>query len=193
MPARETVWTSIERHREGVRGTAAWTVLGINSNRQDSITELASYVRRHGIEYPMLKDVGNRVGRPVLTRSALPEVFVLDSDRVVPFIAAASMTSTAWDTCETNRKRMNSDRPWMSLLAGRKVSVSVTAARGMHNRPVFRESRANSAVTYSNQIFAVAAETLRRLPPRERDRAVSRSRGMTRSPAWAEMIREVVS
>ena len=35
--------------------------LAIDANVQDSITEIAAYASRHGIEFPILKDTGNKV------------------------------------------------------------------------------------------------------------------------------------
>src|SRR5262245_46822470 len=35
--------------------------LGIDPNSQDSLTQLAAFVRQHEIEFPVLKDVGNQV------------------------------------------------------------------------------------------------------------------------------------
>lgn len=55
-------------------------VLGINSNKQDALTELTGYVHRHHIAYPMLKDVGNRLADAV-GAARTPEVFVLDQQR----------------------------------------------------------------------------------------------------------------
>ena len=42
----------------GPRGVA---FVGIDSNQQDSLAEIGQYVRRHQIEFPMLKDPGNKV------------------------------------------------------------------------------------------------------------------------------------
>ena len=58
--------------------------LGINSNSQDSITELAAYARRQAIEFPLLKDLGNHVADQ-MGASRTPEVFVLDSQRVIRY------------------------------------------------------------------------------------------------------------
>ena len=55
-------------------------VLGISSNKQDSLTDLTNYVHRQHIAYPMLKDVGNRLADAV-GASRTPEVFVLDDQR----------------------------------------------------------------------------------------------------------------
>jgi peroxiredoxin len=35
--------------------------VGINANSQDSITEIAAYARVHEVDFPILKDVGNKV------------------------------------------------------------------------------------------------------------------------------------
>src|SRR5262249_33270883 len=35
--------------------------IAINSNSQDSITELANFVRQHAIDFPVLKDPGNAI------------------------------------------------------------------------------------------------------------------------------------
>jgi peroxiredoxin len=60
------------------------SVLAINPNRQDSVTEMASFARRHGMEFPMLKDVGNKVADQFHVERT-PEFFVLDQDRVVRY------------------------------------------------------------------------------------------------------------
>src|SRR5689334_14234739 len=43
--------------RFGPQGVA---FLGIDSNVQDSLNELAAYARVHGITFPLLKDMGNK-------------------------------------------------------------------------------------------------------------------------------------
>ena len=58
--------------------------VGVNSNTQDSMTELAAYAQRYNINFPMLKDVGNRVA-DAMNAERTPEVFVLDADRVVRY------------------------------------------------------------------------------------------------------------
>ncbi|MEM9657419.1 MAG: redoxin domain-containing protein, partial [Planctomycetota bacterium] len=58
--------------------------LAVASNVQDSLTEIAAYARRHGIEFPVLKDRGNRVA-DLLGAERTPEVFLLDRDRTVRY------------------------------------------------------------------------------------------------------------
>mgnify|MGYP002622720419 CR=1 FL=1 len=58
--------------------------LGINSNRQDSNTEILSYARRHGVEFPMLKDVGNVVA-DAFAAERTPEVYLIDGQNVIRY------------------------------------------------------------------------------------------------------------
>ena len=37
------------------------TLIGINSNQQDSLTEVASHAQRYKIPFPILKDPGNKI------------------------------------------------------------------------------------------------------------------------------------
>ncbi|MEQ9408174.1 MAG: redoxin domain-containing protein [Fuerstiella sp.] len=50
--------------------------LGVNSNRQDSLTDIAAFARRHGVQFPILKDVQNRLADAVGAERT-PEVVVL--------------------------------------------------------------------------------------------------------------------
>ena len=60
------------------------TVLGVNSNRHDSITEISAYARIHEIGFPILKDLDNRIADQVgATRT--PEILILDEKRVVRY------------------------------------------------------------------------------------------------------------
>src|SRR3954463_13371729 len=53
------------------------TFLGISSNSQDSLTELAAYARIHELTFPILKDLGQKLADQCgATRT--PQVFVLD-------------------------------------------------------------------------------------------------------------------
>ncbi len=58
--------------------------LGINANRQDSITEIAAYARVHKIEFPILKDLRNKIADQ-LGALRTPEAFVLDAGRTVRY------------------------------------------------------------------------------------------------------------
>ncbi|MGI9471394.1 MAG: redoxin domain-containing protein [Rubripirellula sp.] len=59
--------------------------IGINSNTQDSMTELKYYLERHDMKnIPFLKDVGNRVA-DTFGAERSPEAFLLDQNRVVRY------------------------------------------------------------------------------------------------------------
>ncbi len=58
--------------------------LGINSNQQDSLAEIAAYVRLHKIKFPVLKDLSNHIADRLQAKRT-PEVFVLDRQRVVRY------------------------------------------------------------------------------------------------------------
>ncbi len=60
------------------------TFIGIDSNSQDSISEIAAYARDSGIQFPLLKDLKGAVAADFgATRT--PEVFVLDRHRLVRY------------------------------------------------------------------------------------------------------------
>jgi len=51
--------------------------VGVNSNRQDSVTDIREYVKTYRVRFPVLRDVGNKVADQYeATRT--PEVFVLN-------------------------------------------------------------------------------------------------------------------
>lgn len=58
--------------------------VGIDSNRQDSLAEIAHYARVHGIEFALLKDPGNAVADQFGAQRT-PEVFLLDGERMVRY------------------------------------------------------------------------------------------------------------
>ncbi|HEX4070813.1 MAG TPA: redoxin domain-containing protein [Planctomycetaceae bacterium] len=58
--------------------------VGIDANQQDSLAQIGHYVRTAKIEFPVLKDLGNKVAdRFGAVRT--PEVFLLDQSRVVRY------------------------------------------------------------------------------------------------------------
>src|SRR5262249_43001327 len=65
----------------GPRGVA---FLGIDSNQKDSLTEIAASARQHSIEFPLLKDLENKVADQFAAQRT-PEVFVLDRDRTIRY------------------------------------------------------------------------------------------------------------
>ena len=60
------------------------SLVAINSNSQDSLTELVAFANRFELNYPILKDKGN-VLADKLHAVRTPEVFLLDRNRVVRY------------------------------------------------------------------------------------------------------------
>lgn len=103
-------------------------VLGINSNKQDSLTELSAYVHRFEIGFPMLKDVGNRLADAVgATRT--PEVYVLDEARAVRY---HGRIDDQYGVGYAREEPSESDlaNAIDALLAGEQVRVAETKALG---------------------------------------------------------------
>ena len=65
-------------------GEQGVTVLAIDSNRQDSMTELSGFAARHQLTIPLLKDPDNRVA-DLFEAKRTPEAYLLDADRVVQY------------------------------------------------------------------------------------------------------------
>lgn len=173
------------------KGVAFW---GISSNSQDSITELASFARVNGIEFPILKDAGNKIA-DALGAQRTPEVFLLDENRTVRYWGRIddqygfTDAGAAYQLSKARRRDLAIAID--ELLAGKAIRKSVTKVNGCWIGRV-RTPKSDSDVTYSNQIARIL-----------NDRCVSCHRPGQIAPfplrtyeetvGWAEMIREVVT
>lgn len=61
--------------------------MGINSNKQETIKEIAEYREKYGFEFPVLKDPENKIADYFGARRT-PEVFLLDAERVLRYAGA---------------------------------------------------------------------------------------------------------
>lgn len=139
-----------ELHEEfGDKGVA---FVAVNSNTQDSITEISAYVAKAGITFTMLKDVGNKVADH-LNAERTPEVIVFDQDRKVQYrgrIDDQYLIGLARDKV----RRRDLAIAIEELLAGKSVSVAATEPLGCHIGRV-KEVQPHGDVTYSNQISRI--------------------------------------
>lgn len=128
------------------------TILGVNSNRHDSITEIAAYARIHEIGFPILKDLDNRIADQVgATRT--PEILILDDHRVVRYHGRID------DQYGVGYIRDEPQRSFVKdaiddLLASHSVRVPATEVVGCFIGRM-REPDPDSAVTFSNQISRI--------------------------------------
>lgn len=61
--------------------------IGINSNKQETVAEILEYNKKHGFEFPVLKDPENKIADYFGARRT-PEVFLLDAERLLRYAGA---------------------------------------------------------------------------------------------------------
>ncbi len=61
--------------------------IGINSNKQETVSEILEYNKKHGFEFPVLKDPENKIADYFGARRT-PEVYLLDAERVLRYAGA---------------------------------------------------------------------------------------------------------
>ena len=130
--------------------------VGLDSNRQDAVTEIASYARQHGIEFPILKDLNQQVAdKAGATRT--PEIVVLDRQRTVRY--RGRIDDQYGLVGNANYRRSAPTRRDLALaldelLAGKPVSQPTTDASGcLIGRD--RQPSATSEVTYTKHIARI--------------------------------------
>ncbi|MGD9647561.1 MAG: redoxin domain-containing protein [Pirellulales bacterium] len=130
--------------------------LGVDSNRQDSVTEIAAYARLHGIEFPLLKDLSNRLADQAGAERT-PEVFLLDENRKVRYHGRID-DQYGFSSGSGYAKPMLARRDLADaiddLLAGHEVRVASTPVAGCLIGRVL-EVQSGATVTYSNQIARI--------------------------------------
>jgi len=163
--------------------------IGINSNQQDTPTELGHYARKHHIQFPLLKDPGNRVADQFRAERT-PEVFVLDRQRTVRYWGRID------DQFGVGYARPAATNNYLAkaleeLLAGKAVTTPRTEPVGCHIGRVTRVAPTGE-INYTRQISRIMQQ-----------RCVECHRADGIAPfalqtyedvaAWAETISEVVS
>jgi len=124
-------------------------IVGINANSHDTLLEIGHYARVHQLNFPMLKDAGNKVAdRFGATRT--PEAFLLDERRVVCYHGRID------DQYGVGYSRPNVARQDLAvaideLLAGKPISQPTVEAVGCQIGRVNRRAPMGD-ITYSNQI-----------------------------------------
>lgn len=167
------------------RGVA---VVGVNSNAQDSVTEIAAYARSRKIEFPLLKDVGNKVA-DAFGAERTPEVLVLDADRIVRYHGRID-DQYGVGSIRNEPKRRDLAAALDELLAGQPVSRPTTEVVGCHIGRA-KSPQPDSTVTYSNQIARLLQKRCVECH-RDGDIAPFALADYDEVAGWAEMIAEVV-
>ena len=126
--------------------------VGINSNLQDSMPELAAYVKKHELVFPMVKDY-DRGAALGFGASRTPEVFVVDAAGVIRYQGRID------DQYRPGLLRPKLERQDLRIaieqvLSGKRVAVPRTTAMGcLISLP--REVDEESEVTFCNQISRI--------------------------------------
>ncbi|HEY4308453.1 MAG TPA: redoxin domain-containing protein [Pirellulales bacterium] len=168
--------------------------LGVDSNRQDSVTEIGHYARTHNIDFPLVRDTGNVIADK-FGAVRTPEVFVLDADRVIRYWGRVDdQFGFQGQGIAYQRNKPQSrdlENALDELLAGKQVSQPVTVAQGCHIGRV-KQPTGDGEITYSKDIATIL-----------NDNCVACHRSGQIGPfpltsydevaGWAEMIHEVVS
>jgi peroxiredoxin len=137
------------------RGVA---VVGVMSNSQDSLAEIAAFVRRHELSYQVLKDRRNGVA-DAFGAERTPQVFVLDRERAVRYAGRVDdqyVIGIVRDKPTSEDLRAALDE----VLAGKVVTTATTPALGciigrVHKGDASQEGAAASAVTYAKDIAPI--------------------------------------
>jgi peroxiredoxin len=127
-------------------------VLAVMPNVQDSLADIATFVRKHNISYLVLKDRRNDIATK-FTATRTPQVFVLDRQRVVRYqgrIDDQYLVGIMRDKPTREDARLAIDE----LLAGTGVSVPVTDSPGCIIGRV-HQPNVDSLVTYSRDIAPI--------------------------------------
>ena len=164
------------------------TFLAIDSNRQDSITELTHYAREHGIEFPILKDVGNVVADK-FGALRTPEIFVLDKERVVRYHGRVDdQYGVGFIRPEATNKDLAIALD--ELLEGKQLTKASTPTPGCLIGRV-RSEQSGSDITYSNQISRIFQKRCVECH-REGEVAPFALKGYEDAAGWADTIAEVI-
>lgn len=165
-------------------------VIAIDSNQQDSLSELAHFVKTMELAYPLLRDGGNKIADQFgATRT--PEVFVLDASRTIRYHGRID------DQMTYGRQRNAPEKKYLvdavnAVLAGKPVGEPHIEAIGCHIGRLLTESKpaGSEPVVYTKHIAKILnARCVECHRPGEIAPFSLTSYG--EAVGWAEMIREV--
>jgi peroxiredoxin len=131
-------------------------VVGVNSNRQDSIADIERYVREHSVTFPIVRDKGNVIAdRYGATRT--PEVFLLDRDLNVRYHGRID-DQYAPGVSRSAPQREDLRVAIEQLLAGNEISVPRTEPLGCFIGKVPRpdgEAVVRNEITFTEHVSRV--------------------------------------
>jgi peroxiredoxin len=166
--------------------------VAIDSNLQDSLTDIATFARAHNLSFPLLKDMNNRVADSFgATRT--PEVFVLDAQDTVRYAGRIDDQygfRTGAGYAKPRLERSDLVAALDELLAGKDVGRPLVKAEGCLIGRVKHQPHGD--VTYSNQIARILQKRCQECH-RAGEVAPFAMDSYDEIVGWAETIREVVN
>lgn len=164
------------------------SLIGINSNAQDNVTEIATFVRKHAIRFTMLKDVGNRIADQ-FGAARTPEVFVLDPQRRIQYRGRIDdQFGIGFQRPAAQVRDLNNAID--ELLAGKDVSQPNTDAVGCQIGRI-KQPKADAEITWCNQIVRILQHRCVACH-REGEIGPFALTDYNEVAGWADMIEEVV-
>lgn len=123
--------------------------LAIDSNQQDSLSEMANFARQHEIPFPFLKDGGNEIADQ-LGAERTPQVFLLDGQRIVRYVGAID------DQYGIGYQRGEATQAYLknaidALLANQAVEIPSTTPIGCKIGRL-RNTQPTGAITFTKHI-----------------------------------------
>ncbi len=169
----------------GPKGVA---FLGVNSNSQDALTAIAASARIHKIEFPVLKDLENKVADAV-GAVRTPEVFVLDRERIIRYRGRID-DQFGVGYARDKPTRTDLETALEELLAGKPVSKPETPVAGCFIGRV-STVKSEGKITFSNQVVRIFQERCVECH-RKGDIAPFSLTSFKESAGWAATIAEVI-
>ncbi len=127
-------------------------VVGINSNQQDTLAEIAHFAREHAITFPLLRDPGNSVADRFGARRT-PEAFILDSTGRVRYQGRIDdLYGVGYVRSKATRNDLTEALD--ELLAGKEISRPTTDAVGCLIGRV-RRSAPTGDITFSKHVAPI--------------------------------------
>ena len=162
--------------------------IAIDANQQDSLAKLTKFARDSKIEFPLLKDLENKVADQFgATRT--PEVFLLDEHRAICYHGAVDdqyIVGVTRTKAETQYLANAIDQ----LLAGKYINTPLTGVSGCFIGRVSHKPPTGD-ITYTKQIAPIFNSHCVQCH-REDQVAPFALTSYEAASAWADTIREVV-
>jgi peroxiredoxin len=161
---------------------------GVDANQQDAPSALSRFAQEHDLPFPFLKDVGNELADR-LGVDRTPEVFVLDSGRVVRYRGRVD-DQYGFGVHRPAPTHRDLAAALDELLAGQPVATPRTEAVGCRIGRIAK-AKGSGAVTYSRQVARILRDRCVACH-REGEIAPFSLATYSQAAGWAGMIDEVV-